>query len=121
MSHEMGADLVINAFRMAVGRRRPPEGMIAHSDRGVQYASLAFQEELKRYGLRCSMSRKGNCWDNAVVESFNATIKDRAGPSNHLGNPRRHARGRVRIRRGLFETHPLIARQPQPDHVRIPT
>jgi len=75
MSHEMGADLVINAFRMAVGRRRPPEGMIAHSDRGVQYASLAFQEELKRYGLRCSMSRKGNCWDNAVVESFNATIK----------------------------------------------
>ena len=49
--------------------------MIAHSDRGVQYASLAFQEELKRYGLRCSMSRKGNCWDNAVVESFNATIK----------------------------------------------
>jgi transposase InsO family protein len=74
MSHEMGAELVITAFRMAVGQRRPPVGMIAHSDRGAD-TSLAFQEELKRYGLRCNMSRKGNCWDNAVVESFNATIK----------------------------------------------
>jgi len=75
MSREMTAGLVINAFMMAVGRRRPPRGLIAHSDRGSQYASRAFQRVLREHGVICSMSRKGDCWDNAVIESFNATIK----------------------------------------------
>jgi transposase InsO family protein len=75
MSREMTAGLVINAFMMAVGRRRPPRGLIAHSDRGSQYASHAFQRVLREHGVVCSMSRKGDCWDNAVIESFNATIK----------------------------------------------
>ena len=75
MSSEMTAGLVINAFMMAIGRRRPPRGLIAHSDRGSQYASRAFQRVLREHGVICSMSRKGDCWDNAVIESFNATIK----------------------------------------------
>jgi putative transposase len=49
--------------------------MIAHSDRGSQYASHAFQRMLRKQEIICSMSRKGNCWDNAVIESFNASIK----------------------------------------------
>ena len=75
MSREMKSVLVIDAFMMAVGRRRPPRGLIAHSDRGIQYASRPFQRVLRRYGAVCSMSRRGDCWDNAVIESFNATIK----------------------------------------------
>ncbi len=75
MSSEMTAGLVINAFMMAVGRRRPPRGLITLSDRGSQYASRAFQRVLRQQGVICSMSRKGDCWDNAVIESFNATIK----------------------------------------------
>ncbi len=75
MSREMTAGLVINAFLMAVGRRCPPRGLIAHSDRGSQYASRAFQRVLREHGVICSMSRKADCWDNAVIESFNATIK----------------------------------------------
>ncbi len=75
MSHEMTTKLVIDAFEMATSRRRPPRGMIAHSDRGSQYASHAFQYVLRKAGIVCSMSRKGNCWDNAVIESFNASIK----------------------------------------------
>jgi putative transposase len=75
MRSEMTAGLVIDAFVMALRRRRPPRGLIAHSDRGSQYASRSFQRVLRDHGVVCSMSRKGDCWDNAVVESFNATIK----------------------------------------------
>jgi transposase InsO family protein len=67
--------LVINAFTMAVKRRNPPRGLLHHSDRGSQYASGDFQRLLAKYGAICSMSRKGNCWDNAVVESFFGFLK----------------------------------------------
>ena len=60
---------------MAIRRRRPPKGLIHHSDRGVQYASNAFQDLLDEHGLRCSMSRKGDCYDNAFAESFFHTLK----------------------------------------------
>ncbi|QMU62830.1 MAG: IS3 family transposase [Flavobacteriaceae bacterium] len=66
---------IIAAWRMAVNNRMPCEGMIFHSDRGVQYASHAFVNILKSYHVTPSMSRKGNCWDNAVAESFFKTIK----------------------------------------------
>ena len=56
-------------------RRRPREGLIFHSDRGSQYASHEFREALSRYGMRQSMSGKGNCYDNACAESFFATFK----------------------------------------------
>ena len=60
---------------MAYITRKPKEEIIFHSDRGVQYTSNLFQIKLKKYGFKCSMSRKGNCWDNACAESFFHTIK----------------------------------------------
>jgi transposase InsO family protein len=60
---------------MALGRRGDVSGLVHHSDRGSQYCSHAFQSALKRHGIACSMSRKGDCWDNAVAESFFATLK----------------------------------------------
>jgi transposase InsO family protein len=71
----MRTELVLEALGMAVRDRQPPRGLIHHSDRGSQYASGAYQAALKAHGMRCSMSRKGDCWDNAVAESFFATLK----------------------------------------------
>jgi len=56
-------------------QRKPEPGLIAHSDRGTQYAATDYQQQLKRHAMVCSMSRKGDCWDNAVAESFFATLK----------------------------------------------
>jgi putative transposase len=75
LAERMAASLVCNAFDAAVRQRRPPPGLIFHSDRGSQYASKAFRRRLWRYRMRQSMSRKGDCWDNAVAESFFATLK----------------------------------------------
>ncbi|TQV84225.1 DDE-type integrase/transposase/recombinase [Exilibacterium tricleocarpae] len=66
--------LVTNELTMAVWRIRPPRDLPQHSDRDSQYASYA-QAELKKHGMVCSMSRKGNCWDNAVVERFFRSLK----------------------------------------------
>jgi putative transposase len=63
------------AFQKALWRRRPGNGLLVHSDRGVQYASTEFRELLKENRCIQSMSRKGNCWDNAVAESFFHTLK----------------------------------------------
>lgn len=67
--------LVLGALDMAIQTRRPEPGLIFHSDRGSTYASSAFRAELDRHGLVASMSRKGDCWDNAVAESFFASLK----------------------------------------------
>ena len=72
----MTADLVTDALTMAWFRRRPTPGLMHHSDRGSQYASHAFQSKLTEYGMTCSMSRKGNCWDNAPAESFFNSLKN---------------------------------------------
>jgi putative transposase len=69
------SDLALDPLEQALQTRRFGIGLIAHSDRGVQYASNAYQELLHRHGIVCSMSRKGDCWDNAVVESFFSTLK----------------------------------------------
>jgi len=72
----MTADLAIDALTMAWFRRRPGPGLLLHSDRGSQYASSVFQEKLNAYEMRCSMSRKGNCWDNAPTESWFNSFKN---------------------------------------------
>ena len=71
----MTTDLVVRALEQAVAARCPAEGLMHHSDRGSQYCSHEYQALLARYGMRVSMSRKGNCYDNAPVESFFGTLK----------------------------------------------
>jgi transposase InsO family protein len=75
MSHEMTTSVFLSALLMAVQKFDPSTCLLHHSDRGSQYCSEAFQRELARLGIQCSMSRKGNCWDNAVSESFFASLK----------------------------------------------
>jgi putative transposase len=72
----MTADIVIDALSMAWFRRKPDAGVVFHSDRGSQYASLAMRNKLVEYGMTASMSRKGNCWDNAPTESFFNSLKN---------------------------------------------
>jgi len=67
--------LVLRVLREAVRLRRPPHGLIHHSDRGSPYASMDYRAELARHGILASMSRQGDCWDNAVAESFFATLR----------------------------------------------
>jgi transposase InsO family protein len=69
--------LALEAIHMALAQRQPAQGLLHHSDRGRQYASTEYQQLLAQYGIRSSMSRKGNCWDNAVAESFFATLNSR--------------------------------------------
>jgi transposase InsO family protein len=75
MADHLRTELALDALNMALGRRLPPAKLIHHSDRGSQYASARYQRILKDNAIVCSMSRAGNCWDNAVVESFFATLK----------------------------------------------
>lgn len=74
-SPALGHEMVVQALQRAVWQRQPPQGLMIHSDRGVQYACTGFREILKKYRFVQSMSRKGNCWDNAVAESFFKTLK----------------------------------------------
>ena len=71
----MTTELILEAFNMAVSRRQVKPGMLLHSDRGVQYRSGEYQQALEEHSIRASMSRKGNCWDNAVMESFFSRLK----------------------------------------------
>jgi putative transposase len=75
MADHLKAELCIDALVMALQRCRPPRGLIHHSDRGVQYASGPYREVLERHGIRQSMSRRGNCLDNAPMGSFFASLK----------------------------------------------
>ena len=75
MSRRINRHLVVNALNMALDRRRPGPDLIHHSDRGVQYLSDDFQDLLKTNAITCSLSGTGSCYDNAVVESFFASLK----------------------------------------------
>jgi len=75
MSKRINKALVCDALMMALWRRGFPKGVILHSDRGSQYCSKRYQKLIKTHELICSMSRKGNCWDNAIAESFFKTLK----------------------------------------------
>ncbi len=75
MAPSMPASLVCQALQMAISQRKPAPGLIVHSDRGSQYASEQYQALLAKQGFVCSMSRRGNCWDNAVAERFFLNLK----------------------------------------------
>jgi putative transposase len=75
MDKNMMVDLVENALKMALSRRKISAGLLLHSDRGSQYASREYQKLLTKHGIICSMSRRGNCWDNAPMESFFRSLK----------------------------------------------
>lgn len=96
MGTRMDAQLPLRALRMAIAQRRPASGLIHHSDQGVQYASGNYQAELRAHGIQCSMSRKANCWDNAVAESFFATLK------KELIHQQRYAT-RTQLQNAVFE------------------
>ena len=95
MQAGLGRRLVLEALAMALGARQPGAGLLHHSDRGSQYASRAYQRQLEAASITCSMSRRGNCWDNAPVESFFATLKRERVH-------RRRYRTRAEARRDLF-------------------
>ncbi len=75
LNNRMTRKLIMDALRMAIWRRRPESGLVFHSDRGSQYCSNDFQKMLKYHKMKSSMSRKGDCWDNAVAESFFSSLK----------------------------------------------
>ena len=75
MSKRMTTPLVIQALFRAVAAKRPGKGLLHHSDRGSQYCAHAYQKLLRQFGMQASMSRKGNCWDNAPMESFWGALK----------------------------------------------
>lgn len=75
MAGHMRTGLVRDALEMALGRRQPPQGLLHHSDRGSQYASHEYRQLLEHHGVTASMSRKGNCWDNSVMERFFGSLK----------------------------------------------
>jgi transposase InsO family protein len=96
VSNRINADLSLGALEMALGSRRPEFSLIHHSDQGLQYACHSYQQLLRTNGLIPSMSRKGDCWDNAVMESFFSTLK------TELTHHRRYAT-RQEAYRDLFE------------------
>lgn len=96
MSDRLTSGFVVKALYQAIGRRRPASGCIFHSDRGIQYASMDFRDVLRAYGLVQSMSRKGNCYDNAVAESFFHTLK-----TEHVYDYRYETRAEAR--QSIFE------------------
>lgn len=75
VSNRLKKDLAIRALQMAINLRRPPKGCIHHTDRGSQYCAHDYRKVLRRHGFQVSMSGKGNCWDNAVTETFFKTLK----------------------------------------------
>jgi len=96
MSAQRDEMLVEKALGMALARRNPSDSLIFHSDRGSQYTSHRYQELLHQYGITASMSRKGNCWDNAPVESFFGTLKTECVPDERYES-------HIQARSSLFE------------------
>ncbi|PYI52020.1 hypothetical protein DLM86_21270, partial [Paenibacillus flagellatus] len=75
LADRMTTDLVLAALDQAYEAQRPPKGLLHHSDRGSQYASDEYRARLNQYKMKASMSRKGNCYDNAIIESFHSVLK----------------------------------------------
>lgn len=97
VSDRLTEDLTLKALDQALAHRRPSAGLLHHSDRGSQYAARGYRQRLTKHGLRASMSRRGDCWDNAVVESFFSSLKTELFARRRWPETREHAR------RELFE------------------
>ena len=97
----MTQQLVCDALNQAAGRAKPPRGVVCHSGRGVQYASKSYRTLLKKHGFIQSMSRKGNCWDNACMESFFGTLKTEL---IYHESYKTRAQARLSIMLNLFKT-----------------
>ncbi|OWK39191.1 Mobile element protein [Fimbriiglobus ruber] len=95
MDPTMESRLVVDALERAVARRRPGAGLLAHSDRGSQYASDHYQRVLAAAGITCSMSGVGQCWDNAPVESFFGSLKRELAPPGNLFHTHEQARAEI--------------------------
>jgi transposase InsO family protein len=105
LSESLERELATSALAKALEGRRPPPGLLHHTDRGSQYASGDYREILDAAGLVFSMSRKGNCWDNAMAESFFKTLKSELGRSfNSREQARREVFGYIE---GFYNTHRL--------------
>jgi putative transposase len=91
MSDHIDTELALKALQMAASQRQPPPGLIHHTDRDCRYASAEYQLALRRLGMVTSMSRKADCWDNSVAESFFATLEKELLSSAPL-SPRAHTR-----------------------------
>ena len=96
MADHIQTELVSDALKMAIARRNPSSGLLHHSDRGVQYASEDYQHLLSSCGMRASMSGKGDCWDNAAMESFWGTLKTELVHHEHYAT-------RAEARQSIFE------------------
>ncbi|MGY3292109.1 transposase InsO family protein [Bradyrhizobium sp. LM3.6] len=104
MSTAMTAQLVTDALVMAIWRRGKPDALLHHSDRGSQYTSEQFQRLMADHGVVCSMSRSGNVWDNAAMESFFSSLKDRANSAQSVPVTQRGQGRRVRLHRALLQS-----------------
>jgi len=96
MDKRITRELILNALRMAIATRRPRPGLLHHSGRGSQYAAHAYRRLFAGHGMRCSMSRKADCWDNAPMESFFGSMKTELDDAS--GSQTRQA-----ARSGLFQ------------------
>ena len=117
MADHLRHELTLAALDMAIVRQRPAPGLVHHADRGVQYAAHGYRARLRRHGMVCSMSRKGDCWDNAPMESFFATLKGELVEASRLRNTRRGQGRPVPIHRGILQPAPLALRARLP-HTR---
>ena len=103
-SNRISRWLAIRALTMALDHRNPQDNLLHHSDRGSQYASRDYRHELRTRGITCSMSRKGDCWDNAVLESFFATLKTECVHHEDFRDRREATRQIFRFIEGFYNT-----------------
>ena len=123
MADHMRSELVTDALQMALAQRRPAPGLIWHSDQGSQFVSLAFGQQARAAGIAQSMGSRGDCYDNAVAESFFATLKKELVHGRQLAIEGRTAHGGLRLHRGLLQPAPpalharvSLARAVRDDH-----
>ena len=111
MSAQMTAQLVTDALMMAIWRRGKPDALLHHSDRGSQYTSEQFQRLMADHGVTCSMSRRGNCWDNAAMESFFSSLKTERTARKTYRTRDEAQGGHVRLHRMLLQSEDAGTRQ----------